>query len=111
MFAALAAGAPLQELRLNVRLGKVDPRPIKVITRPVPKRSRRGRGDPLPDTDQYPLTVAEQSVVTFDPREYLRRFIVAVPTLRIVKMTFGGVRGLRKVITLADGEVRVYGSW
>lgn len=84
---------------------------MKAITHPVPKRSRRRRGDPLPDIKEYPLTVAEQSLVNFDARDYLCQFTAAVPKLRIVKMTFGGVRGLRKVITLADGEIHVDGSW
>lgn len=115
LFSALAAGAPLQDLRLEIDLYGVDSRPQACRTRDIMMRSRRWQhGDPvrpLPDLNEHPLNIAEQSVVSFDSRDYVRRFTASVPTLQRVRIHFAGLRFRRRTVSLVDGEIQIEGSW
>ncbi|EIW63470.1 uncharacterized protein TRAVEDRAFT_43763 [Trametes versicolor FP-101664 SS1] len=115
LFSALAAGAPLQELRVEIKLSRVDPRPRRCWRRDCPPFSLGWQhGDPirpLPDLEEHPLNAAEESVVNFDARGYVQRFTAAVPTLRQLSIHFFGPRWRHRTVTLVDAEVQIDGSW
>ncbi|KAL1942114.1 hypothetical protein VTO73DRAFT_6644 [Trametes versicolor] len=102
LLSALAANAPLRQLRLSIGTDDVDPRPSDLKHRDMMSRYRdlvwleeeeeNYPTRPLQDLQSYPLNLAERSTNDFDMEDYIRRFVTAVPTLQKVEFTLGGPR-------------------
>lgn len=119
LLSALAANAPLRQLRVSIGTDDVDPRPSDLKHRDMMSRFEDFRWlsedeeencptRALQDLQSYPLNLAEQSTNDFDLEDYIRRFVTAVPTLQEVKFALNGPRWRTRTVTLTDGKFELY---